>query len=73
MFCPADKGGTVPDESELKAVVLGSASDHGTKGGQAIWLGACSQRPQITTLRPWRCEFRDFLRRESQHEPVRLR
>ena len=28
MFSPADKSGTIPDESELKAVVLGSASDH---------------------------------------------
>ena len=36
MFSPADKSGTIPDESELKAVVLGSGSDHGTKGGQAI-------------------------------------
>jgi hypothetical protein len=38
MFSPANNGGAIPDESELKAVVLGCVSDHRTKGRQATRL-----------------------------------
>jgi|ERR1019366_2618333 hypothetical protein len=38
VFGPANNGGAIPDESELKAVVLGCVSDHRTKGRQATRL-----------------------------------
>jgi hypothetical protein len=38
VFGPADQTGAIPDESELKAVVLGCVSDRRTKGRQATRL-----------------------------------